>query len=165
MRYFVLIYTCFVASIALGETYTWVDAQGVTHFSDNPSSISQESLPTLQKKEITGGGTIEIPSAGEVSHSQTVPVNDKDEQYWRSSFMRLRSAIGALSNGLPEKQDNLENLRRRRLLYHKASDRVKITEIEDEIKRDEARIKELESQLQDLELKASRAGIPLEWRQ
>ncbi|MGD0844567.1 MAG: hypothetical protein ABSA06_09405 [Geobacteraceae bacterium] len=56
-------------------------------------------------------------------------------------------------------------LRRQRTVYQKPGERIAYYDKLREIERDEARVTELQKQLDDLDTKAAKAAVPLEWRQ
>jgi hypothetical protein len=69
-----------------------------------------------------------------------------------------------LNDQIAGKKKELEDLRRRRMLYQKPSDRVAYYALMDEIGRDEEQVKVLQKSLDDLESRADAAGVPRDWR-
>lgn len=161
---------------AQAETYRWVDDKGVIHYTDNPDRIPSRFLKRV--KEIPAPG---VDGPGQDSRApepiqQRQPQRDLtgsslnlpgglSEQEWRARFTALRVEMKTLQDGLPEKREILDQFRRKRLIYQRPQDRSAFNEHKDKIERDEARIKELEAQLAVLEIEASRAGVPIGWRQ
>jgi predicted nucleic acid-binding Zn-ribbon protein len=86
------------------------------------------------------------------------------EGAWRARFGALRNEKTALEEGLVGKRERLAELRRQRTLFHKTSDRIEYNKLEESIRLDEQRINEIERSLADLDLEASKAAVPLEWR-
>ena len=159
-------------SISYGATYQWVDEKGVVNFTDDPDKIPAKyrkkarkitdlppSAPSGASQQ--GGGSEPPPTGGS---SQPAPPGGKDEQAWRARFSSLRAEIKALRDGLPKKEEELVQLRRKRVIYKGAQERVAYYAKKEEIEQDEARIKELEAQLAALDQEAAKAGVPLEWR-
>lgn len=162
MRIYMVFFVLAIAPIVAADTYRWVDDKGALHYTDNPSSIPEKYLPTAEKLEAGDlpGVTTIAPEGGEAR-----PVLPQEgEGYWRSAFQRLKAQTEFLRGGLAGKKERLEELRRKRLLFHRTADRVALKELEEEIAKDEEQIVELEKQLEELDRKASRAGVPLEWR-
>ncbi len=155
------------SSGALADTYQWVDDKGIVHFTDDPDRI-----PARYQKRVR-----EIPSPKASPSSDDGVLQNQDtglepnlpgglsEEEWRSRFAAIRTEMKDLREGLPKKQDELNQLRRMRVIHQRVQDRNAYVERKAEVDRDETRIKELEAQLSALEIEASRAGVPMEWRQ
>jgi hypothetical protein len=88
-----------------------------------------------------------------------------DEIWWRSSFQSLRNELKTIQENLPGKRDQLPGLLYQRKIYLKRGERIAHYDKLREIERDEARVTELQKQLADLDNEASKAAVPLEWRQ
>ncbi|MBI1922606.1 MAG: DUF4124 domain-containing protein [Geobacter sp.] len=110
-----------------------------------------------------------------------------DEKWWRSTTGNLRTELAKLTQELPDKRDKLQFLRRRwtisigrtpkegesladiesytnkSALSAPGKNREAYYAIKNEIESDEARIKQIEQELADLELLATKAGVPREW--
>lgn len=154
-------------SAAMADTYQWVDDKGGVHFTDDPDRI-----PARYQKRVR-----EIPSPRATSPSDDGVLQNQDtglesnlpgglsEEEWRSRFAAIRTEMKDLREGLPKKQDELNQLRRMRIIHQRVQDRTSYAERKAAIDRDETRIKELEAQLSALEIEASRVGVPMEWRQ
>jgi len=160
------------SAAAWADTYRWVDDKGVIHFTDNPDRIPVKYLkrvreiPSAEPPPSTTQGS---PPQQQVQQPQksagpTLP-GGLSEETWRSRFVTLRAELKALQDGLLEKREALNQFRRKRIIYQRSQDRLAYNEQMDKIERDEARIKELERQLSALDIEASRAGVPIEWRQ
>lgn len=161
------------SAAAWADTYRWVDDKGVIHFTDNPDRIPAKYLKRV--REIPSAEPPSSPAQGSPPQQQQMPQPQKSagptlpgglsEEAWRSRFTSLRTELKALQDGLPEKREALNQLRRKRLIYQRTQDRVGYNEQKEKIDRDEARITELQAQLTALEAEASRAGVPMGWRQ
>jgi hypothetical protein len=151
--------------------YQWVDPQGVTHFTDNPDKIPEAYRSRAKKLKLS-----EEPasSAAQPSSQASAPAPDQaaahtfgghPDSWWREQFLALRGQLKALQDGLVEKQAKLVELRRQRVIFTRAQDRVALNSLQAEIAVDEVRVAELQSQITDLERRADRAYVPVEWRQ
>lgn len=153
--------------------YQWVDDKGVVHFTDNADKIPSKYLNKVRERESVNGSVTVTPSTvkpskqsdrGSGDAAGRVPVGENEEM-WRSRFSGLREEKKQIEAGLEAKKEKLAILRRKKALYLRGSDRTAYYEKNTEIERDEARIKELEQRLRDLDAEAARAGVPTEWRQ
>lgn len=133
------------------------------------------------------------PAAPKVEGRKEVPKSTPqlygghDEKWWRATTGNLREELAKLTEELPAKRDKLQFLRRRWVismgrtpksgeslqdldsyvnksaLSTPGKDREAYYSMKDEIERDEARIKQIGQELADLELHATKAGVPREW--
>lgn len=159
---------------ARADTYRWVDDKGVVNFTDNPDLIPSKYRKRVRKSPSMTSPAPQSESKPEprpqrqstppANSSEKKPTGGLSEQEWRSRFATLRAELKALQDGLPKKREALDQLRRKRTIYQRPQDRVAYNDQMDKIERDEARIKELETQLSSLDIEASRAGVPFEWR-
>jgi hypothetical protein len=169
------------AVTAAGETganvYQWTDSHGTVHYTDNPLSIPARSSNRIIKREsIKGVATPQQDRKEETA--RTIPKNNKtdlygghDESWWRDRYASLRSQIRQIKESAPGKQTLL-----RELHYNKAAsayihykgtyseNRTAYRQLYQEIKNDEARLVELEKDLESIEVEASRNGVPFDWR-
>ena len=160
-------------TVAQGATYEWLDDKGVVHFTDDPDRIPSKYLKRVKERDsVKGEPAKPAPPPAAESAAPVVPADKGErlyggygEDWWRASFAGLRAEIKSIEDGLPAKKDRLNVLRRKRVLYQRGSDRVSFNEMDDDIGRDEARIKELREKLSALDAQASRDGVPSEWRQ
>ena len=88
-----------------------------------------------------------------------------EQIWWRSRFSDIRNELKAVQEGLLGKKEELVGLRRQMTIYNYGRDRKAYYDKLAEIEKDETREKELNEQLNSLDLEASKAGIPAEWRQ
>lgn len=163
----------FIAA-AGADTYHWVDDKGVVHFTDNPDRIPPKYLKRVREIPTTEpppSTTHDSPSLQQKPDQQPqknvgpVLPGGFSEETWRSRFTSLRTELKALQDALPGKREALNQLRRKRIIYQRTQDRVAYNAEEEQIERDQARINELQAQLSALEIEASRAGVPMSWRQ
>lgn len=154
---------------AQAAVYEWVDDKGVVHFTDNADKIPDKYLKRAKEKSQENDRvTVTSPSGMEgtpAAGSNLKPVPVQDEEQWRSRFGSLREQIKGLENGLVAKRERLSTLRRKKAVYQRGTDRAAYGAQLEEIERDEARLKELDQQLQALDAEAAKVGVPLEWRQ
>lgn len=171
-----MILTVLVSNVtAQASTYEWLDEKGVVHFTDDPDRIPAKYLKRVKERDSVKEEATKPPSPPATESAAPVVSDDKGrdgriygghgEDWWRSGFATLRAEIKSLENGLVVKRENLNVVRRKRVIYQRGSDRVAFNDLNDEIKRDEAKIKELQEQLNALDMEAAKVGVPLEWRQ
>ncbi len=174
MRYLVLLLLTIVAVSAVqAETYEWVDRAGVTHFTDDPDRVPAKYRGRVKERESTKSEevrTAPVEQRAPAAEKAAAPAQRElygghDEAWWRTAFRSLRNEQKSLQDGLPAKRDQLAAIHRRRVIYQKASYRESFNKLNQEIKNDEARIKELQDKLDALGLEAAKAGAPAEWRQ
>lgn len=182
-----------LGSVAHAATYRWVDDKGVIHFTDNPDHIPAryqkrvQELPSVTSPPQSSVPPQEQPEVAAPRQTPEKPLyGGLDEGAWRGRFAALRTEIKSLQDGLPAKREELAQLRRRWVISmgrtpsagetesgrfttrsalstpgrHREAYFARLAEVE----QDEARIAELEKQLAALEVEASRAGVPFEWR-
>ena len=117
-----------------------------------------------------------------------------EEAWWRGRYADVRNEIKRIQDALPAKNDELEKLHRKWViskgrkpgegetrddrfvkpppgegeLSHALSNpgryRSAYYEKKSDIEKDETRIKELQENLNNLEVEAGKAGVPMEWR-
>jgi len=167
-----LVLFCTAASTAQAAYYQWVDEQGVTNFTDNPDNIPRQYRKKARKLKlqeepppVKSAPAPQPPPAAAAPGAQAATPGGHPEQWWREQFTALRGELKALKEGLPEKESKMNELRRKRVLYMRPQDREALNAQLSTISGDEARIAELQQQLDALDLEASKAGVPAGWRQ
>jgi hypothetical protein len=168
LLFLVLLTLCFPGSVR-AAFYQWVDAQGVTHFTDNQDKIPAKyqkkakklTLPEEPAQAAPAGQQDSVPDAS----PQEQTFGGQPEKWWRGRFTALRAELDRQQQGLREKQDKLVELRRQRVIYTRAQDREAVNSMQAEISVTELRITELQNQLSELDRQATRAAVPVEWRQ
>ena len=158
--------------------YQWVDAQGVTHFTDDPNKIpsryqkrakqlklleESEPAPSAAKPQLSPEAARQ--AAEPMKPAPALTFGGHPEEWWREQFSALRTELKDLQDGLPDKQAKLAALRRKRAIYMRAQDREAVNSMQDGISADELRITQLQSQISELEGQAARAEVPVQWRQ
>jgi hypothetical protein len=170
-NFFLVIGIMFIVASAHAATYEWTDSQGGKHFTDDPDKIPAKYRQKSRKIDVEPPVEWKQPvPPPERQPAASEPMRESlpgghNETWWRSSFKMLRNDLKKIQDKLPEKRDALSALGRKRTLYHKASDRTAYNGLKDDIDKDEARVTELQKQLADLDADATRAGVPMEWRQ
>lgn len=154
-------------------TYEWTDDAGVVHFTDDKGNIPQKFLKKVKELNTGSDENVQSPaapasqetpsSASSPDRGVTLP-GGKDEGYWRARFASLRKEIKTLEGSLSAMKNDLDKLRRKRVVYGRASDRVAVEKAAQLITRDEERLKELQEALKTLDNEASQADVPSEWR-
>jgi hypothetical protein len=157
-----------MATVALAGVYEWTDSQGGVHFTDNADKIPAKYRNKAREKELQP--VIEIKSEPAQAVTPTVQSTPSsygghDETWWRASYSGLREEMKNIQENLPDKRDRLTELRRKREIFQKTSGRIAYYDMLKEIERDETRVKVLQKELDDLDDKAAKAGVPLGWRQ
>jgi hypothetical protein len=157
-----------IASVAHADTYQWTDSHGVLHFTDSLDKVPANYLKKVRKVDVNPVIQENRQPSQQRQNSLTPTVKNifggHDQEWWRSSFMRLRIEIKNIQDGLPEKKTGLTDLRRKYVIYNKPSTRIAYNELYEDIEKDEARVVELQKQLADLDDAAAKAGVPMEWR-
>jgi chromosome segregation ATPase len=157
-----------MANVALAGVYEWTDSQGGVHFTDNADNIPAKYRNKAREKELQPAIEIKSEPAQAVTTAEknSPPTyGGHDETWWRASYSGLREEMKNIQDNIPEKRAKFTALRRQREIYQKTSGRIAYYDMLKEIERDEARVKELQKELADLDDKAAKAGVPLAWRQ
>lgn len=180
MKVFLILFiaTFLFSFTARATTYEWVDDKGIVNFTDDPDKIPAKYLKKVKKlPSITIEKSTGVPSEKIQENPPSVPVAEPagqkkeklisgyDETWWRSRFAGLRNELKVVQDGLPGKKEELIALRRKMTIYKAGHDRKAYYDKLAEIEKDEARIKDLNEQLNVLDAEASKAGVPFEWRQ
>ncbi len=170
-----IVFLVIIAAVSTVQaaTYEWVDSAGVIHFTDDPDRVPAKYRSRAKEREsVKGEETVNTspPQTGPVVQRPAIPAQRElygghDEAWWRSAFSALRKEQKTLQDGLPDKKEQLAAIHRRRIIYQKARDRVAYNDLSQQIKGDEARIKELQEKLDALDRDATTSGVPKEWRQ
>lgn len=171
MRIFILLTGVMVmVAAADAATYEWTDSQGGAHFTDDADNIPAKYRNKARELVVTPA--MAAPSQPQQDQTVSPVVRENlsshgghDEMWWRSSFRSLRDEMKNIQENLPVKRDQLLELRRQRTVYQKPGERIAYFNKLREIERDEARVTELQKQLDDLDTNAAKAAVPLEWRQ
>lgn len=168
MRYIILLAGVMImVAVAHAEIYQWTDRGGGVHFTDNPEKIPPAFRNRVKEVDVTPMiQTTENPaeSVAPTEQNGALSYGGHDEMWWRTSFKSLRDEIKNVQDNLPGKRDKLTELRRKKAIYTYARNRIAFNELDDEIKRDEDQVVKLQKRLADLDDKATRDGVPLEWR-
>jgi hypothetical protein len=177
LLFFVLLLLAFPAPVR-AAFYQWVDAQGVTHFTDDPNKIpsryqkrakklkmSEESAPAPAAAKSQPSPEAAQQAAEPMKPAPALVLGGHPEEWWREHFSALRTELKNLQDGLADKQAKLVALRRKRAIYTRAQDREAVNGMQDGISADELRISQLQSQISELEGQAARADVPVPWRQ
>jgi hypothetical protein len=170
-----LLLSLVTASLSEAAFYQWVDRQGVVHFTDDAKNIPLDYRKKARKLELSElpSSAVEVqprqptqpePAAPKLSAPVDAAPGGHTQQWWRQRFAALRAELKALQSAMPLKQANLGELRRKRTIYQRGRDREAINVLQAQISADEVRIGELQNQLNALDLEASRAAVPMEWR-
>jgi hypothetical protein len=173
---FVIIIVTFVLTPEVdAKTYQWVDDAGGVHFTDNQDNIPAKFMKRVKEIDSVKDDNTRAPAAAvpkQYSPPPSRPVDKEvslygghDEYYWKSGFTALRDEIGILENGLAKKREDLNQLRRKRIIYKRHSDKAAYNDMTKEIEQDEARLTELQDKLKAFDEEAANAGVPSGWRE
>lgn len=168
----------FLISItAHAALYEWTDDKGVVYFTDNPANIPAKYMKRVKKRpsiNIDTTGSVPAPAqevkqkpptAGEASPIENeVLYGGHNEEWWRSAFGNIRDELKSIQDKLPDKKRDLEAARRTLTVYTFPQNRIAYVDLLSEIEKDEARIHDLNNQLESLDNDASRASVPFDWR-
>jgi hypothetical protein len=170
--------TVFLLSVnAQAALYEWKDDKGVINFTDN-----LDSVPAKYKKRVKKRPSITVEDSESASPKQDdmespkvaepAPTSESqasygghNEDWWRSRFNSLRGELKTIQDGLPAKNEELGEARRKMNIYSYPRYRKAYYDLMADIEKDNSRIKELNTQLESLDNEASRAGVPFDWRQ
>ncbi|HET6421222.1 MAG TPA: DUF4124 domain-containing protein [Geobacteraceae bacterium] len=154
--------------------YEWKDDQGVVNFTDNPDKIPAKYKKRVKKRSSTDTETTESvpvttrqttpPAEGQPVKEKEILYGGHNEDWWRSAFGKIREELKSIQDKLPEKKQDLEVARRKMAIYQYPQYRQAYYELKSEIEKDEARIGELNKQLESLDKDASRDAVPFDWR-
>jgi uncharacterized protein DUF4124 len=181
-------------STAGATTFEWVDRAGVVHFTDDLEKVPVDYRSKAVRRESSDEERVSTvpedksPAAGTTTEQnrEVILYGNHEETWWQNRYATLDKELSQLRDGVPAKRDELARLRRRWVISmgktptdnldapgsfstqsalstpgrHRAAYFAKKAEIES----DEARIADLESQLQKLKDEANRFGVPVPWR-
>jgi hypothetical protein len=165
----------FTGQYSAAATYKWVDANGVMHFSDNPESVPLKYRN--QAKDLDPSGSVDVAEPPAVnpepvrqpdpssSPQEEAAISGKGKDYWKMRFSAIRLEQNGLKGNLEASKGKLAEARHKWLTTQRRADRQALNQIENDMARDESRIKELDKKLEDLDAEATRSAVPFEWRQ
>ncbi|WP_026842711.1 DUF4124 domain-containing protein [Citrifermentans bremense] len=173
---FFLTISLLIPAPASSAFYQWTDAKGVVHMTDDARKVPKQykgkatrievkepaRLPEAPPEPQGPAADLAAPAAGRGEAS--VP-GGHDEKWWRAQFRELRSELKTLQAARSQKEQKLVELRRRRAIFQRSRDRAAMNEAEAQVSADDARIGDLLNRIAALDLAASKAGVPAEWRQ
>lgn len=173
-----------VCQIAFAQDiYTWVDADGVEHFTDDPSQI-----PKGVKRKKTRGAPVSTMDVVEVDNRDQPPPRPKPartEAQWRALFAQARAKVAELEKQIAEDQAIIEpsglptsgkfscwsgnyNVITNKLgpdacgLMIEDADWARMRQ---RLTSNRVEIKKWRTRLQELEIAAANEGIPTQWRE
>lgn len=163
-----LMFSLLSPSLAGAAFYQWTDANGVVHFTDSRNNIPKQYQDKARRVEVSDAPAVPQP-ATEASPRQApgfkVSPGGHDERWWRERFRALRGELKSLQDSRSGKEQQLVELRRKRVIFQRARDRQAVNAMEAEIASYDARISDMLNRIAALELAAAQAGVPVEWRQ
>ncbi len=144
----------FCTSIALAETYKWMDEKGNAHYTDDFTQIPEKHRSSVKKLEV--GETAEPPKKGaDTPLAKEAPARDRlgrGEDYWKGRVEGLKKKIKAL-----EEKDGSLRLKYNEVTIRfndskssveRANLRVERDQIKAEIDRTKAEIDEARTELE-----------------
>jgi len=166
--------------------YKWVDDKGTVHFSDNyyaippqyRSQVEQRPLGTPEGTPAVKGAEEgkpsearpagkEAPGAKEAPEKEATTYGGQTEEEWKKAFSDLSRKIQQLQSTVTQKKTYLQAFERGRRMGSSYS-KVEIDQYDQykrEIGGEEARLKDLQSQLEELNRKATYLGVPRKIRE
>lgn len=111
-RYFTLIFSCFVSTVAYCATvYQWTDSSGVVHYTDNSDKIPERYLSGAREIASEPASAQKTMSAETTATAADPPAAPTATQ--EGPRAKLAHELEALKDGLPAKKKELARL------YHK----------------------------------------------
>ena len=169
MSFLVSLFLISLPAVSRGEFYEWKDADGGVHFSDSLESVPAKYRSQLIRRDMpedteTIQPAVKSEKVTDKPQEKSAGTDAKQRIYWQGRFQKLRSEIDRLKKGIPGKQEEINQLRHKWVTSLKRTDRSALNQKEDELAADGNRIKELEKQLEELDIEAAQNAVPLEWR-
>lgn len=153
------------------EFYRWTDDKGVLHVTDDPSNVPQKywDQGKLKKEEVKPAPSAReaeqpaMPAAGgQPAEEKAEMYGDQPLDWWKSKFEELRSNISD-SEGTLAREKNFVSIYEGGLRLGKIYSRDEISQYEN-YKKDiaslEEKVKNLKSELGELQRKATTHGVP-----
>ena len=164
-----LVLLMMVAPAVSAEIYQWEDSRGVVHFTDNQDKVPLKYRAKAKVMDAGPAGNPASPAAKSPSRAEPAPNGEKryggnPEGWWRSRFSLLRQELQTAEERLVAKKKEQTVLRRKRVIYHRAKDRVAYNAVADEITAIEGEIQAIQARLAKLESDADQAEVPAAWR-
>jgi hypothetical protein len=173
------------STLAFGQAiYTWVDQDGETHFTDDPSTAPKGvKLRTTEGREISSmsmgvraadGGTV-APKKAPAGPSAP----DDSEVRWRKLFREARAKIATLEEEIERDRKQVEEINGMPVTgtytcYARQTTGTRYvipcgsnaehTRIKERLGTNRSALERARVELDDLERRASVAGVPREWR-
>jgi hypothetical protein len=155
-----------VAAPSFGAVYEWIDDKGVVNFTDSRDNIPARYRGIARERELSEDKNVTVikDQGGPAAPLEQTPkaqlYGGRDAGWWRSTIGAVRTEMKTIEEGLPAKRQELARVQRRRVLYHKAVDRVAADRMSKEIEADEAKLRELQEKLTLLQRQAGESGVP-----
>lgn len=151
--------------------YQWIDDKGVVNFTDDREKIPKKYREKAVERNLSDTRNVTIMKEDTPSVTPAVPTGSgqglyggRELRWWQTEFANVRKEIKQLEDDIPVKRQELSHLHRRRVLYQKASDRVALNKLNEEVEAEEARLRALQEKLGALTSEADQAGVPPEGR-
>ncbi|MBI3015010.1 MAG: DUF4124 domain-containing protein [Candidatus Tectomicrobia bacterium] len=161
--------------------YKWVDDKGTVHFSDNYYAIPPQYRSQVEQRPLgapegsapakgaegtkpseAGPAGKEAPGAKEAPEKEATTYGGQTEEQWKKAFSDLSKKVQQLQSEVTQKKTYLQAFERGRRMGSSYS-KVEIEQYDQykkEIAGEEARLKELQSQQEELNRKATYLGVP-----
>ena len=159
------------AATACGQTYEWTDSGGVVHFTDNPELVPRNYRGTVRIRDSVRGaeeqpqkqqptpGTLAVPPRGEDLYG------GQPFSWWQSRYRALVAERQGAATRLEELKEKEVAVKRKKTILQRASDRVAVKEVQEDIARQEELLKAVDERIGTLEADGLRAGVPARWRE
>jgi len=160
-----------ISGAAQAADYEWTDGQGGLHFTDDLDKIPAKYRKNSREINVTP--VINTPSQPQNQIDSPAARKDEasyggyDESWWRSNFKKLHNQINHVQERIARERNKLAELedQKERIpgqininAYIAYNNKLR------EINQDEAEVTRLQKEYDELDNKAARAAVPLEWR-
>ena len=164
--------------------YTWTDAEGVAHYTNDPNTVPRryrDKAHALDGQALPAEGQAKAPAASLEAKPPTpeetaprpppLPASGAqlDENAWRKLFQRANERVRRAELNLARDRDALNRVSNEEGYlvvdpYGRTMTAGRATAVRLQVSEDERVLREAREGLQDLERAAAREAIPLEWR-
>lgn len=165
-----LVFLMFGAASAYADLYQWKDAQGVIHITDSMEKVPQEFRERVRVYKETPpspeSGLNEAVSPPLPSDKAEELYGDQTLEWWRQTFTRKRTDIDSLQTNVTNKTQFLEMFERGRR-FGQTFEPQQVAQYniyKEELPEDLRRLAEMREELEELQRRATIAGVPKDIR-
>jgi DNA repair exonuclease SbcCD ATPase subunit len=144
----------------------------VLNFTDDPAHVPEKYRSKVRKRQDIKSNITRkvetlpetVPASPETGPEEKI-FDGKPISQWKSEYEELKGKVDELKAKLQTLKEEQNALQRKRILYHKSSDRQAINVKSEDIKEVENRISDAENNLSTFMKIADRADLPSGWRE